>query len=211
MILKNIRLVLGVFCMMISTSLVAQTIPAGELPYDGYRLQKTEALTKMDKGVELTNQGKYLEADILLLEAMDELQELPADLCYHFGRNSYYLEKYSQSLSWLYKYLELKGSDGRYSAEASEYIERSEKDLRARKSSLAKATVSSSSENINTQPRPCKEGEQIKCPVCRGEGVVITRGVFDKTYRTCPFGDDGAMDCETFILFREGRLTLPEN
>lgn len=211
MMLKNLQFAVAVLCVFLCSSGIAQTLPAGELPYDQYRLQKTEALTKMDKGVSLTNQGKYLEADTYLLEAMEELEVLPAELCYHFGRNSYYLEKYSQSLSWLYKYLELKGSDGRFSKDAGELIEMSEAALREKKSGLVKATALTEEPQPSDLPLPCENGQQVKCPVCQGEGVVITRGVFESTYRTCPFGDDGAMDCESFILFRDGKLTLPEN
>ncbi|MFA0962835.1 hypothetical protein AB9P05_13615 [Roseivirga sp. BDSF3-8] len=213
MILKYTRFLLLVSVLLVSGSAVfAQTTEPGRLPYDPYRLEKTEALTKMDKAIALTDAGKYTEANGYFLEAMDQLEVLPPELCYHFGRNSYYLKKYSQSLSWLYKYLELKGSQGRYSTEAGKFIEKAESGLRQEKEGLVKvSTLTEPSTEEYSVAAPCEKGQQVKCPVCHGEGVVITQGVFENTYRTCPYGDDGAMACETFMLFRDGRLTLPGN
>ena len=56
---------------------------------------------------------------------LDAVKVLPAEICYFFGANSYHLGKYKQSINWLNKYMELKGTSGQYFDECNSYLEKS--------------------------------------------------------------------------------------
>ena len=75
---------------------------------------ENEHLRTMDQGVELMSQGKFAKADTYFLRVLEQVNTVPADLCFYFGKNSYHLQKYKQSIDWLNKYMELKGTTGRF-------------------------------------------------------------------------------------------------
>ena len=52
---------------------------------------------------------KYLLADSILKEKILDNNRVSSELTFLFGKNSFFLEKYEQSINWLNKYLELKG------------------------------------------------------------------------------------------------------
>ena len=54
------------------------------------------------------------------------MEVIPTDLAYLFGRNSFHLASYKQSVNWLNKYLQLKGTKGQYYQEAIQYLQFSE-------------------------------------------------------------------------------------
>ena len=167
-----------------------------------------ESLRDMDQGVELMNQGQFAKADTYFMRVLESVEVVPADLCFFFGKNSYHLNKYKQSIDWLNKYMELKGTRGRFFDQASEYLQ------------LAKAdytNASKTSESIMTQrkarPKPqtidCEQYPYVKCPVCNGDGVVIEPGRLGSlVYRSCPYSDEsGRMKCEDYREYLQGNLT----
>ena len=68
-------------------------------------------------------QKKYLEADSILKEKIKNSDKVSSDLTFLFGKNSFFLNKYKQSINWLNKYLELKGQAGKYSDETIKFLE----------------------------------------------------------------------------------------
>ena len=163
-----------------------------------------EQLREMDQGVELMNQGKFAKADIYFLRVLESVKVVPADLCFYFGKNSYHLQKYKQSIDWLNKYMELKGTTGRFFDQAVEYLE------------LAKADYTTEEKPVvtenNTKPKPltldCSENPYVRCPVCGGEGVIIEPGrLGSSVYRTCPYSDEnGRMACQDYQKYLRGEL-----
>src|SRR3954471_861347 len=73
---------------------------------------------QMDSGVYYMDHEEYELADSKFKYALSNMRSIPSDLTFFFGKNSYFLEKYKQSVDWLTKYIQLKGTTGNYSAEA---------------------------------------------------------------------------------------------
>ena len=68
-------------------------------------------------------QKKYLEADSILKEKIKNSDKVSSDLTFLFGKNSFFLNKYKQSINWLNKYLELRGQAGKHSDETIKFLE----------------------------------------------------------------------------------------
>lgn len=164
----------------------------------------------IDSAVVLVDQEKYIEADSYFMRALDRIEVLPADFCFHFGKNSLFLKKYSQSIDWLNKYLELKGSQGQYSKETLILLEKAEEGFRENRGIATTADVNSKFFYRNTIK--CDEtSAPIICPVCRGDGVIVTIDPFgEKLYRQCPYSTNGVLTCGEFNLLIQGNLK-PKN
>jgi hypothetical protein len=55
----------------------------------------------MDRGENLMEAGRYEEANDAFMFVLDNKEVLPVDMAYLFGRNSFHLGKYKQSINWL--------------------------------------------------------------------------------------------------------------
>lgn len=71
--------------------------------------------TKLDSAIRLMEEGQYEQADAKFKAVLREIKSVPTDLTYHFGKNSFLLGKYKQSVDWLTKYIQLKGTSGQFS------------------------------------------------------------------------------------------------
>ncbi len=157
----------------------------------------------MDLGEDLMYQGKYDEADEEFRFVMDNKKVLPSNMAYLFGRNSYHLGNYKQGINWLNKYIQLKGTKGRYYQEAVKFLHLAEDQYLAVQRANAKPIVS----DLEESSYDCGGLEKMICPVCRGDGVIITRGAFGATYKTCPYSaGEGYLTCEEYNLFMSGML-----
>lgn len=169
---------------------------------------ENESLRIMDQGVELMNQGEFAKADKYFLRVLESVDIVPADLCFYFGKNSYHLQKYKQSMDWLSKYMELKGTTGRFFDQAVEYLKLAKEDFAAATKQTSVATQS----KTDTKPRTvdCSENPYVRCPVCQGEGVIVEPGKLGSlVYKTCPFSDDsGRMTCDDYYKYLRGELRL---
>src|SRR5690606_19227358 len=90
------------------------------------RLKRMMLTRELDSGVYFMNEGKYELADSKFKYVLANIQGVPSDLAYHFGKNSYLLGQYSQSVDWLNKYIQLKGMNGQYSSEAVKWLRKAE-------------------------------------------------------------------------------------
>lgn len=158
----------------------------------------------IDSAIVLMDQEKYLEADSYFMNALDKIDVLSADFCFYFGKNSLFLKKYTQSIDWLNKYLELKGSRGQHSKETLTILEKAEQGFRENRGVTSSADVNSKffyRNTINCDSKP------IICPVCRGDDVIITKdGLGEKLYKQCPYSDNGILTCVEFNLLIQGKL-----
>ncbi|WP_109829801.1 hypothetical protein [Reichenbachiella versicolor] len=172
----------------------------------GQGIMKRDGLMKMDQGADAMADGKYVIADELFREAMGLLEKLPSDLAYYFGRNSFHLGKYKQSINWLTKYVELKGTPGKFFDEASRYLELSTIAFQKQKDDILNETVKKlTEEEYYDCPAPI-----VMCPVCQGTGVLITPGKFGAIYQTCPVsGLSGRMTCDEYNEYLKGELYTP--
>jgi len=162
-------------------------------------------MRKMDHGVDSMNVEKYEVAEKLFKTVLKESKVVPTDLCFYFGKNSYYLDKYQQSIDWLNKYIEIKGTSGRFYAESVELLEKAKAGfLKVRYEDRKEAAQTISSSNYEVD---CGPSGRVICPVCRGEGVIIEAGAFGNTYRSCPYSDDhGYLTCEQYNKLLRGEL-----
>lgn len=157
----------------------------------------------MDQGANAMRDGKYQEADQLLREAMGMLDRLPSDLAYYFGRNSYHIKKYKQSINWLNKYIQLKGTGGKYSAEASTYLEKATAAFQKQRD----VEISYTENQLSNNGYYDCPSEVVTCPVCQGSGVLITPGKFGAVYQTCPIsGLSGRLTCDQYNAYLRGEL-----
>src|SRR4051812_32839687 len=75
-------------------------------------------MQQLDSAILLFEQEDYTTADVKFLYVLKNIKSVPSDLAYYFGKNSYYIGKYKQSVDWLNKYIQLKGTSGTFSEDA---------------------------------------------------------------------------------------------
>lgn len=163
----------------------------------------------IDSAVYYLDLGQYTKADDLFMTALDKIDVLSADFCFYFGKNSFFMNKYAQSIDWLNKYLELKGSRGQFSREALDLLEKTEEAFRNNRGTTNSADVNSKFFYLNTIK--CEESDLITCPVCKGDDVITSKDRFGETlYKTCPYSKNGVLTCVEFNLLIQGNLK-PKN
>ncbi|MEM6844212.1 MAG: hypothetical protein AAF944_04985 [Bacteroidota bacterium] len=167
-----------------------------------------QLMMKMDEGVVLMNQGDYYRADSYFQEVLTNIDVIPAELCFYFGKNSYHLKKYKQSIDWLNKYIEIKGTTGQFFDQAKEYLALSETDFLAQQRNSTPRPI----QPAKAQPQQidCNTTPFVLCPVCKGSGVIIEQGTLGSAiYRTCPYSDgSGRMSCEDYQKYLKGDLSI---
>lgn len=171
--------------------------------------QRQDPRRYIDSAVYFMDLEQYSKADGLFMTALDRIDVLSADFCFYFGKNSFYMNKYAQSIDWLNKYLELKGSQGRFSRETLNLLELAEEGFRNNRGSTSSADVNSKFFYLNTIN--CGEDDHITCPVCKGNDVITRKDRFGETlYQTCPYSTNGVLTCLEFNLLIQGNLK-PKN
>jgi tetratricopeptide (TPR) repeat protein len=162
-------------------------------------------LLTIEEGVELMEAGQYAEADRNFKKALRNLEVLPAEISFYFGKNSYFLEQYKQSINWLNKYIELKGTKGRFFEECVEFLNRAEMAYRLETENNSEKVIN---ELTQSNDFDCNGHTHFKCPICLGEGVLLKPGKMnDVLYQTCPFCSGGGfITCEQYKLYLKGDL-----
>tara|TARA_B100000579_G_scaffold246282_1_gene202213 strand:+ start:694 stop:1239 length:546 start_codon:yes stop_codon:yes gene_type:complete len=152
---------------------------------------------------DLILEKKYEDADKLLKEDILEKDKVSSEITFLFGKNSYFLKKYNQSINWLNKYLELKDLDGKYSDETIKFLELSNtKLLIETEKDIENVYVELFSYNYVN----CQNNRKL-CPICDGSSVMIIENEIQKIYKTCPFSDNkGFLTCDEYNLFLRGEL-----
>jgi len=166
-------------------------------------VRESEILRRMDNGKDMMNAGRYDSAQVEFHFVLENMKKLPSEVAYYFGRNSFHLAKYKQSINWLNKYIQLKGTKGRFYESAIKYLQLSEDEyIRIRRGQVKR--LEDELENSNYD---CGGLEKMLCPVCHGSGVVISAGAFNEIYKTCPYSaGEGYLSCDEFNLFMRGEL-----
>ena len=132
------------------------------------------------------------------------MRSISSDLVYHFGRNSFHLGKHKQSVDWLNKYIQLKGTSGQYSQEAVDWLKKAETELLLEKQEQSKQAAQVLSQDYDID---CGATGKVTCPVCKGSTVLVKKGYMEDTYRTCPYcKQKGFLDCSDYNLLLKGKL-----
>jgi hypothetical protein len=159
----------------------------------------------MEEGVNLMEAGEYVEADRNFKKVLRSLDVLPAEISFYFGKNSYFLNQYKQSINWLNKYIELKGTKGRFFEECVEYLNRAEMAYKLESEVNSEKVID---ELTSSNEFDCKGVTHYKCPICLAEGVLLKPGKMnDIIYQTCPYcSGSGFITCEQYKLYLRGKL-----
>jgi hypothetical protein len=193
--------------------IVSSTLAQDRELAEQYRLQAEQRKRAMimqvlDSAVRYMDEGEYVLADTKLQYVLKNIKSVPSDLTFYFGKNSYFLEKYKQSIDWLNKYIQLKGPSGQFYAETLTILKKSEEGLlQARAKEAVKAEqVLSTSYDID-----CGTSGKVICPVCKGTTVIIKKGYINDEYKTCQFCDKhGNLTCDEYNSLIRGELK-PKN
>jgi hypothetical protein len=177
--------------------LVFSLMAFGQRPTEG-QLSK-----EIDDAVALMESGQYDAADIAFRLVIGKMETLPSNLAYYFGRNSFHLEKHKQSINWLNKYIQLKGTKGRFYDDAVKYLQLAEEEYLI----ISRQNQQQMETELSSGEYDCGGLSKMICPVCHGNGVVIKRGPFDLIYQTCPYSaGESFLTCEEYNLFMKGLL-----
>jgi tetratricopeptide (TPR) repeat protein len=168
------------------------------------QLKRMRLMSELDSGVYFMDIGEHEMADEKFKYVLANIRAVPSELAYYFGKNSYFLKQYKQSIDWLNKYIQLKGMNGQYSKDAVAWQKKSEIELMVARQQEAEKTDQVLSKNYEID---CGPTGKVICPVCRGDHVIIKKGAFGDDYRTCPYcNEHGILSCEEYNLLVKGEL-----
>jgi hypothetical protein len=190
--------------LVITTQSYAQRERVDDYKMQQEQLRKSELLRELDSGVYLMDMGDHVSADAKFRHVLENIKSVPSDLTFFFGKNSYYLEKYKQTIDWLTKYIQLKGTNGQYSQEAASLLKNAEAEyLKEKNNEMQKAgEVLSTNYDID-----CGPSGKVICPVCKGDHVLIKKNAFGSDYNTCPYcNEHGLLTCQQYNLLLRGEL-----
>lgn len=166
--------------------------------------KKTQLLRVLDSAVLLMDQGRYEVADQKFKYVLANLKSVPSDLTFHFGKNSFHLNLYQQSIDWLNKYIQLKGTNGQFSQEAIELKQKAETEylkVKAKQTDQVQQVLTESYEI------DCGPSGKVTCPACKGDHVVVKKGPFGYEYQTCKYcNEHGILTCEEYNQLIRGEL-----
>lgn len=192
------------FVVVLLQPVLAQQTKVDEYLMQQEQLKKTVLLRELDSGVYYMDVGNYLKADQKFQHVLENVKSVPSDLTFFFGKNSFYLEKYKQSIDWLNKYIQLKGTNGQYSQEAVQWLKKSEAEFVKEKSNASAKVEEILSVNYDID---CGPSGKVTCPVCKGDHVIVKKGAFGPEYRTCTYcNEHGLLTCEEYNKLLRGQL-----
>ena len=179
--------------------------------------ERNEDMQYLEIGERQMDAGDYKAAEESFKVVLENVDVLPAEICYMFGANSFHLKKYKQSINWLNKYMELKGTSGKYFEECTAYLKKSEdayRQVQEMQKAISKEENTSASTEVDYSTLPdidCGPSGKVTCPVCQGRTVIIKNGKFRREYQTCPYCDEhGNLTCEEYNLLLKGELKPKE-
>ena len=169
--------------------------------------KRSETLRQLDSGVYYMDHEQYALADEKFKHVLQNVRSVPSDLTFYFGKNSYFLGLYKQSIDWLNKYIQLKGTTGQFYDEATGWLRKSEAEYLKEKSVSAAKTQEVLSDNYDID---CGPTGKVTCPVCQGNHVIVKKGPFGDSFKTCPYcNEHGILTCEQYNKLLRGQLQRP--
>lgn len=169
---------------------------------------RAETMRQLDSGVYLMENGLHARADEKFRYVLQNVRSVPSDLTFYFGKNSYFLSHYKQSIDWLNKYIQLKGTTGQFYEEAIEWLAKAEAEYLKQKTEASGKTKELLSKNYDID---CGPTGKVTCPVCQGNHVIVRRGPFGDSFKTCPYcNEHGILTCEEYNKLLRGELQKRE-
>lgn len=203
--MKRTIFTLVILSLLASASLVmAQDERTQEYLRQEEQRRKSALMRELDSGVYYMDIGEYKLADKKFRYVLANIKSVPSDLTFYFGKNSFYLSEFRQSIDWLNKYIQLKGTDGQYSEEATAWLRKAEEGLLGSKQTETKNAAEVLSKNYEID---CGPSGKVYCPVCKGDHVIIKKGPFGDQFQTCPYcNEHGMLSCEDYNKLLRGDL-----
>lgn len=169
------------------------------------QMERTRKITqKIDSAVRLSDDGQYEAADAMFRTVLKSIRSVPSDLTFHFGKNSFLLGKYRQSVDWLNKYIQLKGTQGQYSEEAMQWLAKGETELLKEQELEAKRASEVLTGDYYID---CGPTGKVVCPTCKGSAVVVKKSYFGEVYKECPSCHKlGYLSCDDYNKLLKGKL-----
>ncbi len=160
--------------------------------------------SQMDSGIYYLDREEYALADVKLKFALSNMRSIPSELTFFFGKNSYFIGKYKQSVDWLTKYIQLKGTSGQHSSEAAEILKKAEQGLIEERQLESQRATEVLSRDYNID---CGASGKVTCPVCNGSTVIVKKDYLGDTYKTCMYcHQKGFLTCDEYNLLLRGQL-----
>lgn len=201
--MKKIILLMS-FISLLSSTTYAQDERTQEFLRQEEQRKKSEMLRQLDSGIYFLDNSQYQLADQKFQLVLNNVRSVPSDLTYYFGKNSFYLLKFKQSIDWLNKYIQLKGTSGQFYNDAVSVLQRAEAEYVKEKTQESKKAGEVLSKNFDID---CGPANKVTCPVCKGDHVIVKRGAFGDEYKTCPYCDDhGMLTCVEYNQLLRGEL-----
>lgn len=195
-----ITLVVVSFCAFAQTE--QEKLRDVEMQRQANRLRNLER--QIDSVAQLIDQQQYAAADAKIVNILKTVRSVPSDLTFYLGKTSFYLQKYKQSVDWLNKYIQLKGTSGQFSEEAINLKTKGEVELLKEKQTEAKQAGELLSKDFDID---CGPTGKVACPVCNGSTVIIKKTYLGETYKTCGYcNHTGALSCEDYNKLLKGQL-----
>lgn len=167
--------------------------------------RQADAQQALDSAIQDISRGRYENADKTLTRLLKSVKTVPSDLAYWFGENSYHLGKHRQSIDWLTKYIQLKGTTGSHSADAVTYLKKSEEALMGQVKQQRQDAAEILARDFDID---CGPTGKVVCPVCSGRTVIVKRDYLSEKFSTCPYCDQhGYLTCEKYNQLLRGQLT----
>ena len=203
--MKNVLSILVVItCALYANVSIAQDERTLEYLRQEEQRKRAETLRQLDSGVYLMDHGLYERADEKFRHVLQNVRSVPSDLTFFFGKNSYFLSEYKQSIDWLNKYIQLKGTTGQYYREATEWLSKAEDGYLKQKNEASGKTSEILSRNYDID---CGPTGKVTCPVCHGNHVIVKKGPFGDSFKTCPYcNEHGLLTCEQYNKLLRGEL-----
>jgi tetratricopeptide (TPR) repeat protein len=183
---------------------VKDNIKAQEYLEAQEQYKKSMLLREYDSALVLMDEQRYQQAEVKFRYVLDNIKSVPSDLTYHFGRNSFHLAKYKQSIDWLNKYIQLKGTNGQFYTQAVEWKKKAEEEFLKERTKETKKVEQVFSTDYDID---CGPTGKVTCPVCKGDHVIIKKGAFGNEYKTCGYcNEHGVLTCDEYNKLLRGEL-----
>lgn len=193
-----------IFILLCSITASAIAQDAQQLRAEQEQARRAALLRTMDEAVIKMDSGLYAEADEKFLYVLNNIRGVPSDLTFYFGKNSFHLNKFKQSVDWLNKYIQLKGTTGQHYKEAVDLLKKAEVEVLNERVREAQKVKDVLSQNYDID---CGPTGKVICPICKGTTVVIKKGAFGNEYQTCNYCDKhGLLTCEQYNQLVRGEL-----
>jgi hypothetical protein len=193
-----------IFILLCSITASAIAQDAQQLRAEQEQARRAALLRTMDEAVIKMDSGLYAEADEKFLYVLNNIRGVPSDLTFYFGKNSFHLNKFKQSVDWLNKYIQLKGTTGQHYKEAVDLLKKAEVEVLNERVREAQKVKDVLSQNYDID---CGPTGKVICPICKGTTVVIKKGAFGNEYHTCNYCDKhGLLTCEQYNQLVRGEL-----